>query len=112
MKKLLLALLTFFLFINANALEVSSEKVLLYNLNDNEIIFEKNKDVEGSIASLTKIMTTIVAIENIDDFNKEIIMTRDMFKGLYESNAFQIGLRVGEVVNYDDLLLITEYHFE
>lgn len=104
MKKLLLALLTFFLFINANALEVSSEKVLLYNLNDNEVIFEKNKDVVGSIASLTKIMTTIVAIENIDDFNKEIIMTRDMFKGLYESNAFQIGLRVGEVVNYDDLL--------
>ena len=40
MKKLLLALLTFFLFINANALEVSSEKVLLYNLNDNEIIYE------------------------------------------------------------------------
>ena len=40
------------------------------------------------------------AIENIDDFNKEIIMTSDMFKGLYESNAFQIGLRVGEVVNY------------
>ena len=40
------------------------EEIITYNLNDNEIIYEKNKDVEGSIASLTKIMTTIVAIEN------------------------------------------------
>lgn len=49
-------------------------------------------------------MTTIVAIENIEDYNKKIIMTNEMFKGLYESNAFQIGLRVGDIVSYDDLL--------
>ena len=56
------------------------------------------------LASLTKIMTTIVAIENIEDLNKTVTMTSNMFKGLYEENAYQIGLRVGDVVTYKDLL--------
>ena len=104
MKKLLFTLLILFSFMNVKAIEISSENYVLYNLNNNEIVLEKNKDEFTQIASLTKIMTTIVAIENIQNFDEEIIMTYDMFKGLYEQNAYQIGLRVGEKVTYNDLL--------
>ena len=49
--------------------KVSSDKVLLINLNDNSVLYEKNSDKKGYIASITKIMTAIVALENIDDLN-------------------------------------------
>ena len=104
MKKILLTLIILFSFINVSALEISSENYALYNLNNNEIVLEKNKDEFTQIASLTKIMTTIVAIENIENFDETITMTSEMFKGLYEQNAYQIGLRVGEKVTYNDLL--------
>ena len=104
MKKILLTLIILFSFINVSALEISSENYALYNLNNNEIVLEKNKDEFTQIASLTKIMTTIVAIENIENFDETITMTSEMFRGLYEQNAYQIGLRVGEKVTYNDLL--------
>ena len=104
MKKILLTLIILFSFINVSALEISSENYVLYNLNNNEIVLEKNKDEFTQIASLTKIMTTIVAIENIENFDETITMTSEMFRGLYEQNAYQIGLRVGEKVTYNDLL--------
>lgn len=49
--------------------KVSSDKVLLINLNDDSILYEKNSDDKTYIASITKIMTAIVALENIDDLN-------------------------------------------
>ena len=47
--------------------DITSQNAILYNLNDNTILYEKNKDEKISIASLTKIMTAIVAIEKIDN---------------------------------------------
>ena len=50
-----------------NNFNITSKNVVLYNLNDNNVLYEKNASDSVSIASLTKIMTTIVAIENIKD---------------------------------------------
>ena len=52
-------------------LELSSKEYLLYDLDKNMVLYEKDSDKIVSIASLTKIMTTIVAIENIDDCETE-----------------------------------------
>ena len=57
--------------------KVSSDKVLLINLNDDSILYEKNSDDKTYIASITKIMTAIVVLENVDDLN-------DTNKILYE----------------------------
>ena len=63
MKKTLFYIFIFLIFIpNVNAFELSSEKAVLYNMNENKIIYELNKNERTSIASLTKIMTTLVAI--------------------------------------------------
>ena len=105
MKKVLLTILLFLTLIgNVGALELNSNNAVLYNLNENTVIFEKNKDEITSIASLTKIMTTLVAIENITDYNQTVTVTSSMLTGLKEANAAVIGLRSGHKVTYKDLL--------
>lgn len=105
MKKVLISTAVFFTLINnVQAVEINSKHAVLYNLNENKIIFAKNKDGITSIASLTKIMTTLVAVENIKDINSKIVIDDTMFEGLYEADAAVIGLTNGQVVTYEDLL--------
>ena len=107
MKKVLSFLLVFILFIaktSALELDISSKNAILYNLDNGEILYEKNADEKASIASLTKIMTALVALENIDNLDEQVIITKDDFEGLIEANAVTAGFTVGEVVTYRDLL--------
>ena len=76
---------------------------ILYNLKDDKVIYEKSPDDRVNIASLTKIMTALVAIENIDDYNKQIIITRKMLENL-PNDLSKVGFKVGEVVTYNDLI--------
>ena len=62
--------------VNADELKISSNNAVLYNLNDDTILYEKNKDQKVSIASLTKMMTALVAIENIEDLNKKVTFVK------------------------------------
>lgn len=101
---LLTTIISFFCLINALALDIESSNGVLINLNENKIIAEKNKDEIVSIASLTKIMTSIIAIENITDFNQKVIITKEMTEGLLEQNVFILWLRVGEILTLKDLL--------
>lgn len=105
MKKIILTVILFLSFItNVSALDLSSEHVVLYNMNEDKIIYELNKDEKTSIASLTKIMTTLVAIENIQNYDEKVTLRYSMFNGLKEANAAVIGLRDGQVVTYNDLV--------
>lgn len=102
MKKLFFALLCLFFPFYINALEINSNNVILYNLNEDKIVYEQNSDEITSIASLTKIMTTIVAIENIDNLDEKVIIKEKDFNGLYDASL--AGFKVGDVVTYRDLL--------
>lgn len=102
----------FLIFINVNALDLSSlnlssKNAVMYNLNDNTLIYDLNKDEKVSIASLTKIMTCLVAIEHIDNMDDTVTITSDMLKGLIEANAYVIGLKENQKVTYKDLLMGT-----
>ena len=101
---LLLFILSFTLNVKAIELDINSKHAILYNLNEDSILYEKASEEKTSIASLTKIMTCIVALENIDDLDKKVKLTNDDFKGLREANAATAGFRVGEEVTYRDLL--------
>ncbi len=85
-------------------MELNSEYIVLYNLNDNQVVYEVQKDEMTSIASLTKIMTTLVAIEQISDYDQSIIIRKNMFVGLEEADAAVIGLKDKQKVTYNDLL--------
>ena len=103
--KLLICLLCFFVFaFDVKALDIKSSNAILYNLNNNEVIYEKNSEERIKIASMTKIMTSIVAIENIEDLDSKIVITNKMLEGLREKNASVVGFKVGDVVTYEDLL--------
>lgn len=104
MKKLILIIIILLFISNVNALDLSSRHVVLYNMNEDKIIYELEKDEKTSIASLTKIMTTLVAIENIDNYNETVTLYDSMFTGLAEANAAVIGLKSGQIVTYNDLL--------
>lgn len=102
MKKLILAIITLFLFININALEINSKNAILYNMNDKSVIYEKNSEDVVQIASLTKIVTAITVIENTDNLEKEVTITKDMLKGL--DGYAKVGFKAGDKLTYMELL--------
>ena len=88
--------------VNAEEFNITADNVILYNLNDNDILYELESEEKVSVASLTKIMTTIVAIENIKDLNEEVVVTNEVFRGIEDYS--KMGLKVGNRVTYKDLL--------
>lgn len=81
---------------------INSKNYLLYNLDDKTILYEKNASKKIQIASLTKIMTVLTAIENIDDLDSKTTVSRDAFKNISEYTT--AGFDIGDKVTYRDLL--------
>lgn len=100
---MILIILCFSINININAEELSlnSKNIVLYNMNDKNIIYEEKKDEVISIASLTKIMTSIVALENLD-LNKKITITNEFFNNT--EGLSMAGFKVGDIITVEDLL--------
>lgn len=92
--------------ISAEELELISDKYILYNLNDNKVLIKKDENTKTQIASLTKLMTVLVATENIKDFEGKVTITSEMIDNI-EWDVAKIGLKKGQVVTYDDLLFCT-----
>lgn len=91
--------------IYAQDLELNSKYAIVYNLDDDILLYEKNSNEKTPIASLTKIMTTIVSIENIKDVNEKVTLGPNVFAGLTEANASVAGFKYNETVTYYDLLM-------
>lgn len=106
MKKIILIIVLLFPF-NACALslpsDLYSDKVLVYDLTDDSLLLEKKSEESANIASLTKIMTTITAIEKNPDISESMTITSDVFEGL-PWDASVAGLKVGDNLTIEDLL--------
>ncbi|MCI1946027.1 MAG: D-alanyl-D-alanine carboxypeptidase [Clostridium luticellarii] len=83
---------------------LNSPNVILICLKDHAILMQKNSEEKIYPASLTKIMTVIVAIESLPNFNEEIRLTNSTFQGLYGADASMAGFQPGEKVSAIDLL--------
>lgn len=86
-----------------NVPEVRSDKYLVYDLTEDKVIIEKDSQEESAIASLTKIATTITAIENSKDLSRRVTITKEMLDGI-QWDASVANLKVGEVYTIEDLL--------
>lgn len=84
--------------------KIYSETALLLSTNDGKVLYEKNKDEKIYPASLTKMMTTIVALENMVSLDDLVLITQDDFKDVYENGAAVAGFKAGEMVTKRDLL--------
>ena len=104
MKKffIVLMLILFSFPVYGDNININSKNAIVINLNDNSNLYEKNSNDQVYIASLTKIATAIVAIEEIGDLKKTIAITEEMLSDIYDYS--KAGLKVGDVVTYEDLL--------
>ena len=105
MKKVVFFLFSLFFFcysVYAENFDITGEYVTLYNMNEDILLYSKNDTKKTSIASLTKMMTTLVAIEEIDNLDKIVTIKERDFEGTVGYS--KAGFKVGDKVTYRDLL--------
>lgn len=79
-----------------------SPKYILINLKDDRVLLEQNADERTEIASLTKIMTAILTLENLENLDEKLTITNEMLTGLAEFAI--IGLQPGQTISIEELL--------
>lgn len=84
--------------ITPNQPDITAKSALVYDLTTNQIVFSKNPTQRLPMASLTKIMTAIIALENKKSDDRYIV-TKDDLVG---ENA--MGLSDNETLNLRELL--------
>lgn len=82
--------------------DIRAAAAIIYNPETNEVIWEENSQNQRSIASITKVMTAAVVLEDNPDLTREVTITR---KDVYR--ASHTYLRAGERLSLDDLLHLT-----
>lgn len=82
--------------------EVASTAAVLYNLESDQFLFEKNADARINPAAFTKLMTALLAYEyRAVNGNESITVTQEM---LSSAGGTSMKLQVGEILSFDDLL--------
>lgn len=93
MKKILIIICFFIMLLNANA------SVVVMDADSGRVLYSENKDERKLIASTTKILTTIVALEN---GNLEDNFT--VGNEITQANGSMIYIKEGETMSLKDLL--------
>ena len=107
MKKFMLFLILLFIFItpiSAEDLTLNAKSSILIEASTGKILYEKNKDERYAPASMTKMMSLVIIMDNIYNGNlrlDEMIKTSKNASGMGGS---QIFLKEGEEMSVDDML--------
>lgn len=86
------------------ALTIDSQYAIAIDLETNMVLYEKNSDEIMYPASMTKVVTTMVALEAIEDLDAEVVITEADLDGIFETGASAAYYQVGETTTYLDLL--------
>ncbi len=84
--------------------DVISENALLLDVDTGEIIARKAADKVISPASMTKILTVLVAAEHVTNLDDTFTITRDITDYAYSNDCSIVGFEVDEVVTVRDLM--------
>lgn len=84
-----------------------STHYIFMDADSGQVLSQKDADEQISVASLTKMMTVLLAIENSSSLNDRITITDDMLDGLYEEEASVAGYTVGDTPTILDLCYAT-----
>ncbi len=85
-------------------LEPRSEVILVQSLEDDTVIFDKNAHRHTPPASLTKLVTAILTLENVTDLNAMVAVPQSVLDSLANTGSSNAGLKAGEEVSVADLL--------
>ncbi|MGN0250431.1 MAG: D-alanyl-D-alanine carboxypeptidase family protein [Oliverpabstia sp.] len=83
---------------------INSKSAILLKLTDMSVIAEKDADTRIYPASMTKIMTAVIGLENLSDLNQLIPVDRETYDRLYLEGASLAGFTPGEQVKAIDML--------
>ena len=86
--------------------KINSKIVEIYDLTDNTVLYENNSDSVVSIASLSKIATAMVSIEEVKNLDSKVTITKNILDTV-SNEAHVAGLKAGSIVTYRDLLYAT-----
>lgn len=84
--------------------EVDGTYAVLLDMTEGRVLAAKNANVDANPASITKVMTLLVAVENIENLDEEYTMSWQIINPLWEQGANITGLETGETVRLRDLL--------
>lgn len=107
--KILNFLILFFCIFSVNALEntdIYSNEALVVNMKNDNVLFSKNTNNESvPIASLTKLMTYVVSVENVQDIeNTKIVVPNGIKQSIINKGGSNAGLEDGYEYSMIDLL--------
>ena len=84
--------------------QIVSEYAVLLDMTEGRVVAVKNPNVQANPASITKVMTLLVAVENIPDLDAPYTMSWKIIDPPYREGASTTGLETGETVTLRDLL--------
>lgn len=98
-KKLFYVLLVIYLVLPVSVFADSAKSSIVMDLDSGRVLYEKNSNDQRLIASITKIMTAVVAIEH-GDLDKKVTVGEEVLS-MYGTNIY---IEVGEKMTIRDLL--------
>lgn len=87
-----------------NDVIIHSEYALVVDMKDFQTLYEKNANERIYPASLTKVLTAIVALNLKNNMQSHSRVTEEDLSGLLEANASVAGLKVGDTLSFEDAL--------
>ena len=109
-KRILLILMFFILCISKNIfatfedLNINAKYYGVYMSNNLDALYESSSDQKVPIASITKIMTAIVCIDNIQDLSQTVKVNLAEVQKYYNDEYSVAGLRDSQEISYYDLI--------
>ena len=86
------------------SVDVNAGAAILVDASDGHEIYGKNADVKKYPASITKLMTALVVMDNVTDLNEVVTANESAFKGLSSAGS-TVGIKAGEKMSVDNLLI-------
>jgi D-alanyl-D-alanine carboxypeptidase (penicillin-binding protein 5/6) len=89
---------------NFNVISLKSSAAILANADSGGVLLKKNADLRIYPASLTKIMTVLLAAEYRAELPERIVLDPALLQPLYDANSTMAGFLPGEEVETTDLI--------
>lgn len=83
---------------------ILSDAAILIDADSGTVLYGKNQDKRYYPASITKVMTAIIVIENVKDINEKLTFSYDACNTNLEENATVIGALPGDRLSVKDCL--------
>lgn len=83
---------------NSEDIEISAKSAIVYDTTIDKVLYKKNAKEKLPMASITKIMTAIIALENKKNDDKYLVVGNDLV------GEDSMGLTEGEILSLKELL--------